>query len=247
MTAKMTVPSAAKTPMLRRQRAHCLSACACGRARQGARGRGRLFTKRLLARRDRHRLENVSFVQRVERVVVVHEVLLRRVEQCKKIIVRRGGLHGAIACSRDRGARVERRRAGHAGIARGATSGRCVGSAAAHIASALSAQMGRLIHSSESPSRGGLVSGDREGRANHRERPHAETCRGTAAHLKFLCSTCRRLMQMGAAGNEQRREIAFGFASGCSDGRRGAHGSAAPLPVRQVAVHVTHLGHWCTA
>ena len=64
MTAKMTVPSAAKTPMLRRQRAHCLSACACGRARQGARGRGRLFTKRLLARRNRHRLENVNFAQR---------------------------------------------------------------------------------------------------------------------------------------------------------------------------------------
>ena len=44
-------------------------------------------------------------------------------------------------------------------------------------------------------------------------------------------------MQMGAAGNEQRREMAFGFASGCSDGRREADGSAAPLAVRQVAVH----------
>ena len=39
MTAKMTVPSAAKTPMLRGQRAHCLFACACGRARERARPR----------------------------------------------------------------------------------------------------------------------------------------------------------------------------------------------------------------
>ena len=67
-----------------------------------------------------------------------------------------------------------------------------VGSAAAHIASALSAQVGRLIrHSSESPSRGRLISGDWAGHANHRERPHAKTSRGTAAHLKFLCSTRR--------------------------------------------------------
>ena len=43
---------------------------------EGAGGRDRLFIKRLLARRDRHRLEHVIFVQRVKRVVVVHVRLL---------------------------------------------------------------------------------------------------------------------------------------------------------------------------
>ena len=68
-------PSTLGSWSIRRGTACCIAVCRLLalvgelKGTQGARGRDRLFTKRLLARRDRHRIEHVVFPQRVEPVV----------------------------------------------------------------------------------------------------------------------------------------------------------------------------------
>jgi hypothetical protein len=112
---------------------------------------------------------------------------------------------------------------------------------AAHIASALSAQAGRLI--------GAPVSRRCQGRAAHRRRSgRARVPSVVVAHgsVSAYCSAHEgvafHLPPNAMAQPVTVKETSGVVAAGCSDGRRGAAGPGAPFLGRLSAVHAVHLG-----
>ena len=111
---------------------------------------------------------------------------------------------------------------------------------AAHIASALSAQAGRLI--------GAPVSRRRQGRGSSATTGRARVPSVVVAHgsVSACCSALEgvafHLPPNAMAQPVTVKETSGAVAAGCSDGRRGAAGPGAPFLGRLSAVHAVHLG-----
>ena len=105
---------------------------------------------------------------------------------------------------------------------------------AAHIASALSAQAGRLI--------GAPVSRRCQGHAAHRRRSVVVAHGSVSAYCSAHEGVAFHLPPNAMAQPVTVKETSGVVAAGCSDGRRGAAGPGAPFLGRLSAVHAVHLG-----